>query len=149
MIGLGNRMRQKVKRLINSGGMSSVNVILRWRELSGLAVDFNPEVEGTEGEDYEMEEKFSDPPVKALYHAVTVGQTAYQRNVEIRKGDVILGFPYDVVLAGKKELRFEVNKITYVQRDGGAGICETWDAIVEGVTVINEILVRPVGGVPG
>ncbi len=149
MTGLGNRMRQKVKRMINSGGMSSVDVILRWRQASGTAVGFNPNVEGSEGEDYQIIEMSSDPPVKALYHAVTVGQTAYQRNVEIRKGDVILGFPYDVDLSGKKDLRFEINGVTYVQRDGGAGICETWDAIVEGVTVINEILVRPVGGVPG
>lgn len=139
-------MQGKVRRLVNGGMMSSVDVILRWRVQGGLDPGYNPKIEGTEGVGFSVTDE--ELTVKALYHAVTVGQTGYQRNVEIRKGDVILGFADDVDLSGKDGLRFEVNGVTYVQHDGGGGLAETWDAMVEGLLIVNEILVRPVGGVP-
>jgi signal peptidase I len=135
---IGRRLQRKTSRLLAKGALNSGEVILRWREVSGLPVDYDPHIQVSRAGASFTERSATK---RALIHYVNIHTTGYSKFTEIKTGDVILDFPGDVEIDGLEGLQFEIGGKIYVQKNGGNELAESWDVRCNGVPVTRTVLV--------
>jgi hypothetical protein len=135
---LGARMARRHARLAKRKMLNAGDVLLRWRERTGVPVDYDRHL-ACSAETMQIEDK-SDT-VQAFIHYVDIHTTGYTRFAQVQAGDVILDFPADVVIDGKEDLRFEIGGEIYVQKNGGNELAKSWDVRCGGVPVVRTVLV--------
>lgn len=132
------RLALKMSRMLAKGDMNSGEVILRWRGVTGQPAGYDPllKVSKVGVGNPEM-----STTMRAFIHYVNIHTTGYTRFTEIQTGDVILDFMGDVEIDGLEGLQFEIGPKTYVQKNGGKDLAESWDVRCNGVPVTRTVLV--------
>jgi len=134
---IGRKVDRLVRRTIAAGALNTGDITLRWRQRTVLPADFDRHLE-TSAAGSEVEERTE--VVKGFIHYVNIHTTGYTRHAEVRTGDVILDFPGDVEIDGREGLRFEIGGKTYVQKNGGAALAESWDVRCNNLPVTRTVL---------
>jgi hypothetical protein len=135
---LARRIQRKTQRLLKKGALNSGPVILRWRERSGSAPTFDPQLQVSKAGSTYTEKTET---LKAFIHYVNIHTTGYTRHAEIKIGDVILDFLGDANLDGREGLEFEIGGNLYVQKNGGKDLAESWDVRCNGIAITRTVLV--------
>lgn len=132
------RLARKMSRMLAKGDMNSGDVILRWRGVVDQPAGYDALLKvskvGT------LHPEMTDTK-KAFIHYVNIHTTGYTRFTEIKTGDVILDFMGDVEIDGLEGLQFEIGGKTYVQKNGGKDLAESWDVRCNGVPITRTVLV--------
>ena len=87
---------------------------------------------------------FSVSPVKGsvLYHSVGVGTLGVKRFNVIEEGDLILDFPAEAPLDGKRDLVFWIEGKAYREKEVEAGLAQSWDVVVGGRKMFRTVLLK-------
>lgn len=135
---IGRRIARDMKRLAAAKGLNFGPVVLRWREQTDPAAGYDPHLQGSGGAQVTSEQTAT---LNALIHTVNIHTTGYTKFAEVKSGDLILDFIGDAEIDGKSNLRFEVAGISYVQKNAGGELAESWDVRCHGLPVTRSVLV--------
>jgi hypothetical protein len=121
-------------------GINVVTAILHWRSVTGRPSDYDPADESSaDGATVTPGSR----PFQAFFHRVDHRLSGFQRFVEVQTGDVILDYLEDLSLAGKEDLRIEVNGRMFVQKNASTGLLEAWDVEMDAGGTLKTLLLTP------
>ena len=135
--GIGIAIDEVVEQLLASE--VAVDAVLHWREVT-RPLGWDPNDEGSGAGAEVSPETLS---FRALFHQVDHRLSGFQKFMEVQTGDVILDYVADLALAGKEDVRIEVNGRFYVQKNASTGLLEAWDAFTGHGGTLRTILLTP------
>lgn len=135
-------IRRHAKRILNAGGMNAVDVVLHYETADPTASDAD---RSWLEEEAPAAGTASTRTVKAFVHFVTPESVVQRGFTELRAGDVIVDFAYDLDLSAYRNLKFEIGGRRYNEKDVGRDLRASWDVHAGGLPTFKTLLLTPAG----
>lgn len=128
-----SRIRRQIQRGRQRGGLT---VTLHWKTVTGGTQDpTTGYVVGQLKTDQELS-------VRAFVEWIKPGDRRLEFHQAFEVNDVVIDFPETVEVDGKQDLYFEVEGKSYVPKNLGDRVPESWDAVVNGKRIGRMVLAR-------
>ena len=130
-------LKKAQQRMLARNELNACDVLIRY-VATAPDTGYDPNLETSAPSAHAVEHSVI---MKAFVHTVNINTSGYVKNQQVRHGDIILDFPGEADFFGMSKVRFEIGDQTYVQKDAGGELLESWDVRCGGVAITRSFLV--------